>query len=109
MVVARVTITKDGRMHWDEKKDDFGSRAERHSLGRFIMKQACHLPVTVLVDRRRKSRKFNFEPLLLNDKKLVLLTHRRYVITMDFDDIVKWIRIFIKVLTYEVSITLNAF
>ena len=79
MVVAMLTISKDGKMHWDEKKKDFGTRPERHSLGRFVKKQACHLPVTVLVDRRRKSRKFYFEPVLMDDdKKLVLLTHKKY-------------------------------
>ena len=96
MVVAILTITKDGRMHWDENKDKFGTREERHSLGRFIIKQACHLPVSVRVKRRNTTRSFSFKPALVDDtEKVVMLSHRKYTIVMDFADIVKWIRIFI--------------
>ena len=96
MAVALLYINKEKRMYWDEKKDLFGSRRERHSLGRFVIKQACHLPVTVQVTRSKKSRSFHFQPALVDDhEKLVLLTHKRYTIAMDFDDIVKWIRIYI--------------
>ena len=96
MTVALLHISKNGRMHWDEKKDLFGSRRDRHSLGRFVIKQACHLPVTVQVTRSKKSRSFHFHPTLVDDhEKLVLLTHERYTIGMDFDDIVKWIQIYI--------------
>ena len=96
MAVALLHINKDKRMYWDEKKDLFGSRRERHSLGRFVIKQACHLPVTVQVTRSKKSRSFHFQPTLVDDEeKLVMLTHKRYTIAMDFADIVKWIRIYI--------------
>ena len=96
MVVAVLTITKDKRMQWDENKEKVGTRSERHSLGRFVIRQACHLPVTVRVRKSRTSRSFSFTPLLLdNIERLVILTHKKYKIAMDFENVVKWIRIFI--------------
>jgi hypothetical protein len=93
---AFLTITKDGKMHWDEKRERFGTRAERHSLGRFVIRQACHLPVTVRVRKSSTKRSFSFQPALVDDvEKKVILTHKKYRIAMDFDDIVQWIRIFI--------------
>ena len=81
-------------MIWDEPKHLFGSREERHSLALFVLK---HDSVRV---RRRRTKKpgglISFVPTLINDtEKVVILTHKRYKLTMDFEDIVKWIRIFI--------------
>ena len=96
---ANLTITKEKKMIWDKPKHLFGSREERHSLVRFVIKQSCHLPVTVRVRRRRTKKPgglLSFVPALINDtEKVVILTHKRYKLAMDFDDIVKWIRIFI--------------
>ena len=96
MVFAELTITKDRRMHWDENKYKVGSRKDRHSLGRFVIAQACHLPVTVGVRLHRQKRSFNIDPVLINDSiKQVVLYHKRYSVCFTFDDVVMWIRIFI--------------
>ena len=60
---------------------------------------SCHLPVTLRVWRRRAKKRgglLSFVPALINDtEKLVILTHKRYKLAMHYEDIVKWIRIFI--------------
>ena len=97
MVVANLTISKDRKMHWDANKEKMGTREERHSLGRFVIDQACHLPITVRVRRKRDKHRFRFQPVLINEvKKKVVLYHKRYAIFTDFDDVVSWIQIFIR-------------
>ena len=55
-----------------------------------------------MIYNSKKQNHFRYEKgeisllILVDDhEKLVLLTHKRYTIAMDFDDIVKWIRIYI--------------
>ena len=96
MVVAVLEITKDRRMHWDENKDDFGTQEQRHKLGRFIIDHACHLPVTVRVQKWDGPHSYPCEPALIDDfEKLVVFYHKKYRILMDYGDAVKWIRILI--------------
>ena len=83
-------------MYWDEKKDDFGTRKQRHKLGCFIIDHAFHLPVSVRVARRYNTHKFPFEPVLIdNTEKLVVFYHKIHQILMEYGDVTKWIRIFI--------------
>ena len=96
MVYATLTITKDRGMIWNKDRDSYGTQKERHSLGRFIIEKSCHLPVTVEVKHNRRKRPFSFAPCIINDTdRKVILTHRRYKMAINFDDVVKWIRIFI--------------
>ena len=91
-----LNIGEDKKMVWDVKKEEVGSREERHSLGKFVSDNACHLPITVRVEKGGRRRSFSFRPALNFElKKVVIFTYHNFTVTMKYEDVVQWIRIFI--------------
>ena len=89
-------ITENRKMRWEYHKDDFGTREERHSIGRFILRNSCRLPVTVLVQRLSRHRQFSFAPVLVNNiARNVAFQYHQFLIMMTFADVAGWIKEFI--------------
>ena len=84
-------------MRWRERKENFGSKRERHKLGRFVLKYCkMNLPVTVWVEKLNKRRKFSFAPVLVNGyARNVLFFQKKFMVCMNFDDTEEWIKSFI--------------
>ena len=90
----QIQILPGRRMRWRERKDRFGSREERHKLGKFILKYCNpHLPVTAWVDKLERKQKFSFAPVLINGQaKKVVFYHNYFMVCMDIEDTEHWIQ-----------------
>ena len=94
--MVRLQILENRQMRWHHQKEEFGTRRERHKVGRFIMENACRLPVTVLIQRLSRSRSFAFTPILVNGHaKNVAFQYRKFLILMTYEDVAEWIKVFI--------------
>ena len=81
-------------MHWQERKDRFGSREERHQLGKFILTYCKpDLPVIAWVQRLERKQKFSFDPVLVNGKPKKVLFYYNYVmVCLKLEDTAHWIQ-----------------
>ena len=81
-------------MYWMERKSKFGSREERHKLGKFVLKYCKpYLPVTAWVDKLEKKRKFSFAPVLVNGQaKKVVFYYNYFMVCMNVEDTDHWIQ-----------------
>ena len=99
--MAQLDILPGRRMRWREKseKDEFGSREERHRLGRFVLRYCkSYLPVRVWVAKMTKKRRFAFTPVLVNGHaKNVLLCYKKFMVCMKLDDCAYWLQSYITI------------
>ena len=94
--MVRLQILENRQMRWHHEKEDFGTRGERHKVGRFIIENSCCLPVTVLIQRLSRTRSFAFTPILVNGHaKNVAFQYRKFLILMSYEDVAEWIKLFI--------------
>ena len=97
--MAQLDILPGRRMRWREKseKDEFGSREERHRLGRFVLRYCkSYLPVRVWVAKMTKKRRFAFTPVLVNGHaKNVLLCYKKFMVCMNLDHSAYWLQTYI--------------
>ena len=86
--MARLEILPGRQMRWSKNRDKIGTRNVRHRIGRFVLK-VCKddLPVRVKVAKFDKTRKFCFVPVLVNGlSKKVLLSYKKFIVCMNFED-----------------------
>ena len=96
--MVRLEIFENRKMRWHcgLHRDYFGTRKDRHELGRFIMKNTCRLPVTVLVEKFTHIFEFSFTPIVLNKHaRNVAFHYRCYLIVISFNDVAEWLKVLI--------------
>ena len=96
--MVRLEVLENRKMRWQSglHKDYFGTRNDRHRLGRFIMKNTCRLPVTVLVEKLWHIFDFSFTPIVLNKHaRNVAFHYRCYLIIISFNDVAQWLKLLI--------------
>ena len=90
----QIRILPGRRMYWREGKHRFGSREERHKLGKFVLKYCKpHLPVTAWVDKLERKQAFSFAPVLVNGQaKKVVFYYKYFMMCMSIEDTAHWIQ-----------------
>lgn len=91
--MVQIQILENKMMKYHGGKEKLGCRGKRHALGRFIRENTNKLPVSVKVTKLHQKRSFSFAPVLVNGiSKLVLLTYKKYMVLISYDDVVHWIQ-----------------
>ena len=92
--MVQLDILENHQMVWyNHDKDYYGTRKERHRVGRFILKNTSRLPVTVLIEKLSSVNHFKFTPIVTNGlARNVAFYYRNYLILVCFKDVADWIK-----------------